>query len=341
MTPAPATAPTAAVPAPAAASPRAEQTPHRTRTQALARWFGIVFVLAVLGLLVWVAQRVAWSQVLDALAALPPAVLAAALAVVVLSHVVYSTYDLLGRAWTGHTLPRRQVMLITFISYAFNLNLGSMVGGIALRFRLYARRGLPPEVIGRVFALSLSTNWLGYALLAGGVFLLQLMTPPADWTVSAAALRIFGAVLWLLVLAYLVVCGLFAQRSFSIRGHPFTLPPLRMAALQLLLSCTNWLLISVVVYLLLQRAVPYGQVLSVYLVAVVAGIILRIPGGLGVLEGVFVALLAPPLAQHTVLAALLAYRAMYYLLPLLVAALLYFVVEARSSAAVNDAAADT
>lgn len=301
-----------------------------SRTGQWARWLSIAFAVVVLGLVAWVARKVEWSAVGDAIRELPLGVLLAAMAVAAASHLIYSTFDLLGRAWTGHHLGTAQVMRITFVSYAFNLNLGSMVGAIALRLRQYSQLGLANDQIARVLALSLTTNWLGYGALAGGVFLLGLLAPPPEWALSALALQVFGAVLWLLVAAYLGLCAWSRKRSFSLRGHEFSLPSLRIALLQLLLSCANWLTICSILYLLLQGAVPYLQVLPVYLMAVVAGLVLRIPGGLGVLEGVFVALLSPPLAQHGLLAALLAYRAIYYLLPLALAAMLYFVMEAKS-----------
>jgi uncharacterized membrane protein YbhN (UPF0104 family) len=325
-----------AVQAPAASTPGGMQhngahtTGRTARTAQWARWFGIVFAIAVLGLVAWVARKVEWSEVGSAIRALPIGVLLAALAVAAASHLIYSTFDLVGRAWTGHRLPARQVMLVTFVSYAFNLNLGSMVGAIALRLRLYSRLGLANDQIARVLALSLATNWLGYAALAGGVFVLRLLAPPPEWALSTLALQFFGVLLWVVVAGYLAMCAWAGKRSYSLRGHQFTLPTLRIALLQLLLSCANWLTICAILYLLLQGAVSYLQVLPVYLLAVVAGLILRVPGGLGVLEGVFVALLSPPLAQHGLLAALLAYRAIYYLLPLALAAVLYFVMEARS-----------
>jgi uncharacterized membrane protein YbhN (UPF0104 family) len=71
-------------------------------------------------------------------------------------------------------------------------------------------------------------------------------------------------------------------------------------------------------------------VLSVLLVAAVAGVITHVPAGLGVLEGVFVALLSHRLPEGQLLGALLAYRALYYIVPLLAAALLYLKVELRA-----------
>ena len=53
-------------------------------------------------------------------------------------------------------------MAVNFISYAFNLNLGALVGGVAFRYRLYTQLGLKLGVITRVLSLSMLTNWLGY-----------------------------------------------------------------------------------------------------------------------------------------------------------------------------------
>ena len=46
-----------------------------------------------------------------------------------------------GNTSIGHQLGTPAVLATTFISYAFNLNFGSLVGGLAFRFRLYSRQG--------------------------------------------------------------------------------------------------------------------------------------------------------------------------------------------------------
>ena len=66
----------------------------------------------------------------------------------------------------------------------------------------------------------------------------------------------------------------------------------------------------------------YPAALATVLLGAVAGLVLRVPAGLGVLEAVGVALLtSPSLGQDKVLAALLAYRALYYFVPLVLASL--------------------
>ena len=79
-------------------------------------------------------------------------------------------------------------------------------------------------------------------------------------------------------------------------------------------------------------AIRFDVLLAVSLLAAVAGLILHVPAGIGVLEGVFVLMLGAQLAPETLIAALLVYRAVFYLLPLPVAGMLWFLIEARRSA---------
>lgn len=285
------------------------------------------FLLAVAVLLVRMAQQVHWGQALDALRALPAATLLGAAALAFGSHALYATYDLIGRSQTGHGLSRWRVLGVTFVSYAFNLNLGTLVGGVALRYRLYSQLGLRPEVITRVVATSMLTNWIGYLLLAGVVLVLRPPQLPAAWAVGSAWLTVLGALLLATVAAYVAACWRFAGRQWQLRGHGVQLPSGRVALLQLAISSLNWMLIAATCWTLLAQRLPYADVLSTLLVAAVAGVMTHVPGGLGVLEATFVALLAPPLAQAEVLGALLAYRALYYLAPLALAGALYFFVE--------------
>ena len=106
-----------------------------------------------------------------------------------------------------------------------------------------------------------------------------------------------------------------------------TLPSIRIALLQLGLSTLNWALIASVVFVLLQSHVDYPSTLSVLLMAAVAGVATHVPAGLGVLEAVFVALLASRMPQDDLIAGLLCYRAIYYLVPLCVALVVFFMID--------------
>ncbi len=276
------------------------------------------------------ARTIDWDEVLEAIRALPVTTLLGAGALAACSFALYSTYDLLGRHLTKHKLGTGTVMGVTFISYAFNLNFGSLIGGVAFRYRLYSRLGLGNETITRVLGFSMLTNWLGYLVVAGAAFCFWPMALPPDWKIGSGGLRVLGAVLLALSAGYLALCAFSAGRVWRVRGHTFKTPGLAMALLQLAMSCLNWSLMGGVIWLLLQGQVGYPHVLAVLLVAAVAGVVTHVPAGLGVLEAVFVALLSHQVPQATLLGALLAYRGLYYLLPLAVALVAYLVTEARA-----------
>lgn len=296
-------------------------------------WTRRIFTLAffsVVGYLLWTqARSIEWDEVFATVRNRPVAELLYASATAAASFVLYSCFDLLGRRMTGHSLRASQILPITFVSYAFNLNMGALVGGVAFRYRLYSRFGLEAGVITRVLVMSMLTNWLGYLLLAGLVFGLSPISLPPDWKLGTLGLRVLGFLLFATVIGYLLLCAFARKRTWQVRAHEVTLPSLRMALLQLLLSSANWLLIASTVFLLLQQKIDFPTVLAVLLVGAIAGVITHVPAGLGVLEVVFVTLLSHQLPRSELLAALLSYRAIYYLAPLLVATLLYLVIEAR------------
>ncbi len=285
-------------------------------------------------LLVSEARRMDWQAVLEAGKQVPATTLLLATGLAAASHLLYSCFDLLGRYYTGHRLRAPTVMTVTFVSYVFNLNLGSLVGAVALRYRLYGRLGLRYSIITRVLALSMLTNWLGYVLLAGLLFSLSPPDLPPDWRLSgqagSAGLRVLGVTLLLVAAGYLLACGFSERRRFHLRGHRFTLPNMRLALVQVAMSMANWLLISALIYLLMPPGAAWLQVASVLLVAAIAGVISHVPAGLGVLEAVFIALMGNKIPEAELLASLLLYRAFYYLLPLGLATLLYLVTEARA-----------
>jgi uncharacterized membrane protein YbhN (UPF0104 family) len=66
--------------------------------------------------------------------------------------------------------------------------------------------------------------------------------------------------------------------------------------------------------------------------ASIVGVVTPIPAGLGVLEAVYLTLLSGRLGQGTVMGAVLAYRALYYLLPLLGGVALYLLLERYAAA---------
>ncbi len=290
-----------------------------------------LFFIAVAVLLVVYAQKVDWQEVWSVIRDYNRTALLSAVGLVVISYLLYGCYDLLGRAYCGHRLAKRQVMLVSFICYAFNLTLSTWVGGIGMRYRLYSRLGLPGSTITRIFSLSITTNWLGYILLGGVIFTIGMVDLPTHWYISDTTLRIIGGVLLLMIAAYLWACAFARRRHMTIKGQKLVLPSWRFALLQMLISSTNWMAMGAIIWLLLGQQVNYFFVLGVLLVSSIAGVIVHIPAGIGVLEAVFIALLAGEHAsQGTIIAALLAYRVLYFFIPLALATVGYLLLESRA-----------
>ena len=299
----------------------------------------LIFFAAVAWLMVRQAHTIAWGDVLKSVAAMPSSVLMGAAALTLLTYGMYCTFDLVGRYCAGHALRIWQVAGIGFISYAFNLNLGTLVGGVAFRYRLYGRLGLDAATITQVTALSMLTNWIGYCLLSGLVFCFWPPALPQEWGIAPVALRCIGAALCVVALSYVGLCAWLEGRDLRWRGRSIPAPRWPVAVLQLGLSSAHWMLMAGIVYMLLQQRVGYPAVLAAMLVSAIAGVIAHVPAGLGVLEAVFVSLLDNQLPKNDILAALLGYRAIYYLAPLLLATAGYFLVETRTRN--RAAAADT
>ena len=310
-------------------SPPPSRRHRHPRLRLAARAAFVLFLALVAFLLVRHARHVDWSAVMAAIVAYDARTLAMVLLLVVASYATYACYDLAGRAYAGHALSTRRVLLIAATSYGFALNLGALVGGAGFRFRMYAHSGLRPACIGRVVVFSMVTNWLGYVALAGAVFAAGAVEPPPQWGFGGGALRIAGAVMLALAAAYLLACAKWRGRTFHVRGHHFRLPTVRLGALQVALAALNWSLMATIVFVLLGGDLAWPLVLATLLLSAVASAMVHIPAGIGVLEAVFVAVLGTLVAEPRLLAAVLAYRAAYYLFPLVLVLASYAVFEAR------------
>lgn len=296
----------------------------------LRRWLVPAFAVLLAGLLLSRAQQIDWAGAWAALGRQPPLLLLVAGALGAASHALYGCFDLLGRGHVRHRVARGRTWAIAVASYAFNLNLGSLVGGVGLRARLYARAGLDQAAVAQVVGISMATNWLGYGLLAGGLFAAGVITLPRNAHIDGLTLRLLGAAMVLLALTYVAACARWHGREWSLRGRQLKLPAPGRAVAQLVFSAAHWALMGAAMDLLLGDRVGYGLALGVLMAASVIGLVTPIPGGLGVLEAVCLALLSGQLGQGTILGAVLAWRALYYLLPLLGGVALVLLLERQA-----------
>lgn len=302
----------------------------RTRLPMLRRWL-IAGFLAVAAVLLWrYARLIEWREVIAAIAGYPASHIALAALASALAYALYCSFEVLARTYTGHALSLRRVLAIAFVCYAFILNLGGLLGGFGFRYRLYSHAGLGMANIWRVAAFAIATNWSGFLLFGGVAFLLEPVLLPPSWHIPAGGLRMAGFTMLGLLTAWLAMCAFSRRRGWSLRGHDIELPSFPVALLQVVLAFASWLAIATILYILIPEGVNYVTVSGVLALSVLANLVIRVPANLGVLEAVFIATLGPQLGATQVLAALLTYRALFHIGPLLLAVIVYLLFEAHA-----------
>ncbi len=271
-----------------------------------------------------------YAEVVGYLSTIPAVNIAGAVALTGLTFVALTGYDLLSLRYAQARLSLRRASFAAVIGYSVSQAIGNpLLTGGATRYRLYSNWGLAPTTIGKSVLFAGVSFWFGFLTLGGLLFLVQPEGLPSrlDLPISAAFV---GGLCLLLPLAYLGG-SLWGGDTLSLWGWTFDVPPLWMLPVQVGLAAMDLLFASGVLYLLLpqEATVSFPLILTVYLVALLVGIISHVPGGLGVFDGIVLAVLTPTLDPESVLGALLAYRALFHLLPLALAGSAFLAYEIR------------
>jgi phosphatidylglycerol lysyltransferase len=291
----------------------------------LLRVLAPIFGLAVFCLAGWALYRELHSyrlhDILHQLHSLPSVRVLLAVLFAAASYLAATGYDALGARYVQRPLPYHRTALAAFIGTTFSNNLGfGLLTGGSMRLRLYSAWGLSVVEISQLLAFDSLTLWLGFLTLGGLVFSLQPVAVPLALHLPFLSLRPVGILFLALVAAYLVLT-VTVRKPLRVRSVELRLPAPGYVPLQVGVGLLDWILASATLYVLLPSSlgVSFPAFIGVYALALLAGVVSQVPGGLGVFETVFVLLLAPTAPASVVLGSLLAYRGVYYLLPLGVA----------------------
>ncbi len=301
---------------------QAGQTGKRAMRRNLAASIPPAVGVAVFGISLWVLyheiERYHYREIAQEFAAIPVSRLLPAVLGTILGYLLLTGYDVLALRHIGKKVPYRRISLASFIAYALSNNVGfAMLSGAAVRYRLYSAWGLTGIEIVSVIAFCSFTFWVGFLALGGTIFLIEPLAIPAGARLPIHSLRPLGAALLLLLAAYLAFCAL-RRRPVRVGNSELAVPTPRMGLLQVLISSLDWAVAGMVLYVLLPDGarVSFPQTLGVFLLAQVSGLVSQVPGGLGVFETVVLLMMAGSAPAPAILGALLAYRAIYYLMPL-------------------------
>lgn len=300
----------------------------------LLRWLKRLLPVALFAFALWLLHRelaeLHLRQVLAFVGALPAQRLLFAAGFTLLGYLALVGYDWIAFRSAGLSMPFWKVGFSSFTGYAFSNALGHpLFTGTALRMRLYTGWGLSTLEGARVLGFSLVTFWLGFLTLTGSALALEPGALPAKLPFSAPQGTAIGALCLLAVAAYLAACWRI-RRPVRIRGLALELPTPPYALGQIAVSCLDWTFSAAVLYSLLPEtwAITFPAFLAAYLLAQVGALASQVPGGLGVFETLMVLFLPKSLPRADILGALVAFRALYYLLPIGVAAAMLAAYEA-------------
>ncbi|MCP3058704.1 lysylphosphatidylglycerol synthase domain-containing protein [Myxococcus sp. K38C18041901] len=267
------------------------------------------------------------EDVARGLASIPRERVALAVVCAACNYLALTLYDVLSLRHLGKRLPYRQVGFTSFVGYAFGHNIGmSFLTGGGVRYRLYSARGLTALDVAQVGTFNALTFWAGLLAVAGTA----LVVDAGQGAMSALSLspwvaRGLGLGLLAVLGVYFAACTWMRRVLRVPRLHlEVSLPTSRQALEQLGVSCMDWTLGAMVLWVLLPAGAGISPLTMVALFAVaqLLGIASQVPGGLGVFDSVILAALTPAMSASTVIGTLVVYRIVYYLLPFAVAALM-------------------
>jgi phosphatidylglycerol lysyltransferase len=292
--------------------------------------------LALAGLVAWAVAKataqIDFHLLVSALWATPATNIAAAVAATAASYLSLVGYDICGLRYARAHAPLKTILLASFCGFAIgnSVGLGAFSGG-AVRFRLYTAAGLSPGEIARVILFISVAIGVGLAAIAGVGLISHAAEVSPLVGVSADLLRVLAAMVLVLVVGFLVIC---ASRQTPLRRGLLNIEPPRITLMltQILLTTIDVIAAATVLWMLLPSVgIDFFAFTAIYAAALSLGALSHIPGGLGVFDLAILYTVGGHTPASAVAAALVAYRAIYYLVPLLFSTVLLASFELRRS----------
>ncbi|WP_440409972.1 lysylphosphatidylglycerol synthase domain-containing protein [Neorhizobium petrolearium] len=246
-----------------------------------------------------------------------------------LAYAALAGYDRIALMHLGRKVDWWFITICSFTTYALSHNVGASVfSGAVVRYRAYSSRGLTPAEIGVLIAICSFTFVLGTLLLAGLVLVIEPdLTERFGDVVPVEASTGTGLVILLLIALY-VAASFLKLRPLKIGSISIFYPAPRVVLPQLIIAPVELIGAAGIIYFALPETGNPGflVVLGIFLISFSAALISHAPGGLGVLELVFVMGL-PDMDPADVIAALLVFRLFYLLIPFAMALVVILVFE--------------
>lgn len=304
-------------------------------TKRMKRWAPLLW-LPMIGLAVWVLidrlESIDFRDVQQQLLAFPSTTVLTGLAFSATVYALVGLYEGIAvRIASGKRMPAvafRTAIIANPIGRAIGL---ALVSSGALRYRMYAAVGLSARQVTSIVLLAA----MPYLLSVGWLIDLSLLLN-AD--TAAQALRLTSGVVLLLGAIGLAkdigwVAFVFTRKQpLMIGGEAAPIPTVRDTSIQLAVGLTQISMMTATLYIFMppELNMSWPAFIAIYCIAFVAGQLSNVPAGLGVLEAALL-LMLPQVPPAKLLGAVLAYRAVFEILPLLLALVLFVTFESTSS----------
>lgn len=218
--------------------------------------------------------------------------------------------------------PFGRVFGYAFVTYGLSNAIGfSYASAPVTRARIYRDR-LRVREVGALSAISAASVALGAITVAG----LGLLIDPPRTLVFASApdgvLRVLGAALLLPAFIWVAVAS--QRRELFFWGMRFRSLGVRRAFMQVVFTTIDWMATAGILYLFLPDGAgwSYFNFAAVFVSAGLLGAVSGTPGGIGAFEATILALAPAAASGPQLIAALVAYRMIFTVFPLCVAAAL-------------------
>lgn len=291
---------------------------------------GLVFFALAIGMLWWQLRDYSFTDIWAALRAIPLMNLGLAAAAAFFGYVALSFYDFLALRYVGKVVSWWKWMLAGILGFAISNNAGhAVISGGAIRYRLYTRWRIRAGEILKMLIFSGFTYFLGCAAtVILGYFLIphSLFAESVGASIGMHTMFVFCCAA---LGAYFAMTVFFRNKTVKLGAGGFKIPNTEIAASQMLLGMLDSVLAGLVLFFCLTPFVdiPFGTFIGLFVIAQVAGVFSQVPGGIGVFESIFLIALPGDVDRASIFGALLAFRIIYYVLPLMGAGGLFFIYE--------------
>jgi uncharacterized membrane protein YbhN (UPF0104 family) len=279
-----------------------------------------LFIIAfAITTLVRTLKGVDGAVILTALTDIPPSNIALAALCVIGAFCTLTFYDFFALRTMGKKhVPYRIAALSSFTSYSIGHNIGATVfTGGAIRFRIYSDYGLNAIDVAKVCFLSGLTFWLGNTFVLGIGMALHPSAASAMDQLPDAINRLIGIGGVAAIFAYLGWLSLGEnRRELGQHGWKVVLPSARLTVLQILIGVVDLTFCATAMYLLMpaQPHIDFLSLAVVFILATLLGFASHAPGSIGVFDAAML-LALPQFGREQLLATLLVFRVLYFVIP--------------------------